>query len=640
MRHSTNPWVILVLVCIAQFMVILDATVVNVALPSIQKDLGLSEANLQWIVNAYALVFGGFLLLGGRAGDLLGRKRLFLAGVVVFTVASLLNGLATSSTWLIGTRALQGLGAAFISPAALAIISTTFSEGKERGKALGVWAAIASGGSAVGLVLGGVLTQAFSWPWIFFINVPIGIAAFVLSLRLIPESIDEHAERSFDVAGAVTATGGLMTLVYAIVKAQSDGWTSALTLSTFAAAAILLTAFVLIEQRASAPLVRLNIFRVRSLTAANVVMFLVASGLFAMFFFNSLYLQKVLDYGPLKAGLAFLPFTAGIMVSAGLASQFAPRIGVRPVAVVGMLVTALGLAWLARVPVHGSYLTDVMPSILLTSLGHGRGVRAAHARRDDGARGLGPGPRVGPLQHVPADRRRARARDPEHDRGKPVHRCREGVARSRLPLGVRRRCLLHHRRSGRARRAPAPQRRGADPGRRRCSGRRSDQRMTLRADAQRNLDRLLDVAGACFAEQGLDVSIDEIARRAGVGHGTVFRNFPTKDALVEAVLNERMHELAAAAHAALDEPDAWDGFAGFFRYVAALYADNLALVEGLERCAGSPEKADLSAAVEQLVKRAQRAGVLRRDVSAEDVMMLVPTAARYPEIVLDGLRVT
>jgi EmrB/QacA subfamily drug resistance transporter len=371
MRHSTNPWVILVLVCIAQFMVILDATVVNVALPSIQKDLGLSEANLQWIVNAYALVFGGFLLLGGRAGDLLGRKRLFLAGVVVFTVASLLNGLATSSTWLIGTRALQGLGAAFISPAALAIISTTFSEGKERGKALGVWAAIASGGSAVGLVLGGVLTQAFSWPWIFFINVPIGIAAFVLSLRLIPESIDEHAERSFDVAGAVTATGGLMTLVYAIVKAQSDGWTSALTLSTFAAAAILLTAFVLIEQRASAPLVRLSIFRVRSLTAANVVMFLVASGLFAMFFFNSLYLQKVLDYGPLKAGLAFLPFTAGIMVSAGLASQFAPRIGVRPVAIVGMLVTAVGLAWLARVPVHGSYLTDVMPSILLTSLGMG-----------------------------------------------------------------------------------------------------------------------------------------------------------------------------------------------------------------------------------------------------------------------------
>jgi len=371
MRHSTNPWVILLLVCIAQFMVILDATVVNVALPSIQKDLGLSEANLQWIVNAYTLVFGGFLLLGGRAGDLLGRKRLFLAGVVVFTVASLLNGLAVNSGMLIGSRALQGLGAAFISPAALSIISTTFAEGKERGKALGIWAAIASGGSAVGLVLGGVLTQAFSWPWIFYINVPVGVAAFLLSLRLIPESIDEHAARSFDVLGAVTVTGGLMALVYAIVKAPQDGWTAAVTLGTFAISAILLASFVVIELRAAAPLVRLDIFRVRTLTAANVVMFLVASGLFAMFFFNSLYIQRVLDYGPLKAGLAFLPFTAGIMISAGLASQLTPRLGVRPIAVTGMIVTAIGMLLLLRIPVGGSYLVDVFPSIMLTSLGMG-----------------------------------------------------------------------------------------------------------------------------------------------------------------------------------------------------------------------------------------------------------------------------
>ena len=371
MRHSTNPWVILLLVCIAQFMVILDATVVNVALPSIQSDLGLSEANLQWIVNAYTLVFGGFLLLGGRAGDLLGRKRLFLAGVVVFTVASLLDGLAVNSGMLIGSRALQGLGAAFISPAALSIISTTFEEGKERGKALGVWAAIASGGSAVGLVLGGVLTQAFSWPWIFFINVPVGLAAFLLSLRLIPESIDEHAERSFDVAGAVAVTGGLMALVYAIVKAPQDGWTAPVTLGTFAVSAILLASFIVIELRAAAPLVRLDIFRIRTLSAANVVMFLVASGLFAMFFFNSLYIQRVMDYGPLKAGLAFLPFTAGIMISAGLASQLSPRLGVRPIALAGMVVTAIGMLLLVRIPVGGSYLTDVFPSIMLTSLGMG-----------------------------------------------------------------------------------------------------------------------------------------------------------------------------------------------------------------------------------------------------------------------------
>jgi EmrB/QacA subfamily drug resistance transporter len=344
---------------------------VNVALPSIQTDLHMSEANLQWIVNAYTLVFGGFLLLGGRAGDLLGRKRLFLGGLVVFTAASLLDGLASSSGMLIGARALQGLGAAFISPAALAIISTTFAEGKDRAKALGVWAAIAIGGSAVGLLLGGALTQAFSWPWVFFINVPVGVAVFLLSLRLVPESRDEAAGRSFDVAGAVTVTAGLMALVYAIVTAERDGWTAVQTLGTFAGAVVLLTGFLLIELRAKAPLVRLSIFRVRSLATANIVMFLVASGLFAMLFFNTLYLQRVLGYGPLEAGLAFLPFTAGIMVSAGLASQFAPRVGVRAVAVTGMILSAAGLLLLTRIPVDGSYVADVLPALLVSSLGLG-----------------------------------------------------------------------------------------------------------------------------------------------------------------------------------------------------------------------------------------------------------------------------
>ena len=371
MRHTTNPWVILVLICFAQFMVVLDATVVNVALPSIQNDLGLSEANLQWIVNAYTLVFGGFLLLGGRAGDLLGRKRLFLGGLVVFTLASLLDGLAVSSGMLIGSRALQGLGAAFISPAALAIISTTFKEGADRAKALGVWAAIAIGGSAVGLVLGGALTQTLSWPWIFFINVPVGVAVFLFSLRLVPESKDEAAHRSFDIAGAVSVTGGLMALVYAIVTAQRDGWGSAQAIGTFVVAAALLVGFVFIELRATAPLVRLSIFRIRSLTTANVVMFLVASGLFAMFFFNSLYIQRVLGFGPLKAGLAFLPFTAGIILSAGFASNFAPRLGVRPIAIGGMIVTSIGMLLLTRLPVHGSYVADVLPSLVVTSLGLG-----------------------------------------------------------------------------------------------------------------------------------------------------------------------------------------------------------------------------------------------------------------------------
>ncbi|HLX20925.1 MAG TPA: MFS transporter, partial [Gaiellaceae bacterium] len=302
-RHSTNPWIVLVIICMAQFMVVLDVTIVNVALPHIKLALGFTNTSLQWIINAYTLVFAGFLLLGGRAGDLLGRKRLFLIGLVIFTAASFLNGIASSSGMLIGFRALQGLGAALISPAALSIISTTFAEGRERARALGIWAAIAIGGSAVGLILGGVLTQYFSWPWIFFVNVPVGVVGFLLSLRLIPESRDEAAERNYDIAGAVTVTGGLMALVYAIVDAQSAGWGSAKTIGFFALAVLLLVAFVLIELRAEAPLVRLSIFRVRSLLTANLAMFLAMSGMFAMFFFNTLYIQRVLGYGPLKAGL-------------------------------------------------------------------------------------------------------------------------------------------------------------------------------------------------------------------------------------------------------------------------------------------------------------------------------------------------
>jgi EmrB/QacA subfamily drug resistance transporter len=370
-RHSTNPWVVLVIICLAQFMVVLDATIVNVALPHIQTSLGFTEASLQWVINAYTLVFAGFLLLGGRAGDLLGRKRLFLVGLVVFTAASFLNGIATSSGMLIGFRALQGFGAALISPAALSIISTTFAEGKERSRALGVWAAIAIGGSAVGLVLGGALTQAFSWRWIFFVNVPVGILAFIAALRIVPESKDEHAHRGYDIAGAVTVTGGLMVLVYGLVNAATHGWGSTASIVSFIVSALLLTAFVLIEWRSAEPLVRLSIFRVRSLTTANLSMFLAFSGMFAMFFFNTLYIQKVLGFGPLKAGVAFLPFTAGIMISAGLASNFAPRIGVRPFAVAGMVLTIIGLLLFSRMPVDGSYAADVLPGMILSSLGMG-----------------------------------------------------------------------------------------------------------------------------------------------------------------------------------------------------------------------------------------------------------------------------
>jgi EmrB/QacA subfamily drug resistance transporter len=370
-RHSTNPWVVLVIICIAQFMVVLDATIVNVALPKIQTSLGFTSSSLQWVITSYTLVFAGFLLLGGRAGDLLGRKRLFMIGLVIFTVASLLNGLSTSSGMLIGFRALQGFGAALISPAALSIISTTFAEGKERARALGVWAAIAIGGSAFGLVLGGWLTQSYSWSWIFYVNVPIGIFAFVAALRLVPESKDESAHRGYDLAGAVTVTGGLMALVYALAQAHSSGWSSTSVIVGFIAAAVLLVSFVLIESRAAEPLVRLSIFRVRSLLTANVAMFLAFSGMFAMFYFNTLYIQNVLGFRPLDAGLSFLPFTGGIMISAGVASNLAPRIGVRPVAVVGMLLSVVGMLLFSRMPLGGSYAVDVLPGMVIGALGMG-----------------------------------------------------------------------------------------------------------------------------------------------------------------------------------------------------------------------------------------------------------------------------
>jgi EmrB/QacA subfamily drug resistance transporter len=369
--RTTNPWVVLVLVCLAQFMVVLDATIVNVAMPAIGRDLHLQETDLQWIVNAYALMFGGFLLLGGRAGDLIGRKRIFLAGVALFTGASLLNGLATSSELLIAFRGLQGLGGALVAPAALSIVTTSFAEGPERTKAMGVWGAIAAGGGAAGLLLGGVLTEALSWEWIFFINVPVGIAAFVLSLRLVPESRDEHLHRSFDVAGAVTVTGGLVSLVYAIVKATDAGWTSAATLGFGGLAITLLAAFFVIESRATSPLVRLSIFRVPTIATANTAMFLVASGLFAMFFFASLYIQQILGYSPIQAGFAFLPFTAGIVVAAGSAQQLIPRLGVRATSLVGIAIGASGLLWLSTIPPQGSYVADLLGPILMMSFGMG-----------------------------------------------------------------------------------------------------------------------------------------------------------------------------------------------------------------------------------------------------------------------------
>jgi EmrB/QacA subfamily drug resistance transporter len=371
-EHSHfNPWHALVVVCLGQFMVVLDATIVNVALPSIQTDLGISDDSLQWIVNAYTLLFGGFLLLGGRAADLLGRRTLFIAGVIVFSAASFMNALATSEGMLIAGRALQGLGGALLSPAALAVITTSFDEGAARTKALSIWAAIASGGSAAGLLLGGVLVQALSWEWIFFVNVPIGVAIVLAALRLVPNSRVQAARRHFDLAGAISVTAGLVVLVFAIVRAQEWGWVSGKTLGLAAVALALLVGFVAIERRSPAPLVRLELFRMRSLSTANGVFLIVFGGLFGMFFFATLYLQIILGYTPIQTGLGFLPVTVGIIIGATLAQQLIPRLGVRPVVLVGLALATAGLALLAATTKVGGDYLGVLGGLLSMAIGMG-----------------------------------------------------------------------------------------------------------------------------------------------------------------------------------------------------------------------------------------------------------------------------
>jgi EmrB/QacA subfamily drug resistance transporter len=369
--RATNPWLVLVIACLAQFMVVLDITIVNIALPSVQRGLHFSASNLQWIVNGYTLVFGGFLLLGGRLADLLGRRRLFVAGVILFSAASLLNGFAQTSGMLIAGRGLQGLGGALVSPAALSIVTTTFREGRERTRALAIWSAIAAGGSAVGLLLGGLLTDVASWRWVFFVNVPVGVLAVAMAARFVPESRLEQARRAYDVAGAVTVTGGLIAIVYGIVKAQSYGWGSAHSIITFAIGITLLAIFVGIERRSATPLMRLGIFRIRSLAVGDGALLFVASGMFGMFFFASLYVQEILGYSPLKAGLAFLPVTGGIMIGSGLAQALIGRVGVRAVATVGVTIAGLGLLVLTGLPVHGHYASDLLTGLLPLAFGLG-----------------------------------------------------------------------------------------------------------------------------------------------------------------------------------------------------------------------------------------------------------------------------
>jgi EmrB/QacA subfamily drug resistance transporter len=361
----------LALLAMTQFVVVLDAAIVNVALPSIGRDLDFARDDLSWVVNAYTLVFGGFLLLGGRLSDLLGRRRMYIWGMVLFALASLAGGFAQSDVWLVAARAVQGLGAAIVSPAALSIVTTTFTEGAERNRALGVWGAVAGSGGAAGVLLGGILTETLGWEWVLFVNTPIGIAAALLAPRLLGESRDASSP-SFDFAGAFSVTAGLALLVYTLVDANDAGWGSAQTLGLGAIAVVLLAAFIVIEARRRYPLMPFSIFRLRTLRGANVVGLLIGMSLFSMFFFISLYMQQVLDYGPLTAGLAYLPLALTIIVSAGVASQLVTRVGFKPTLIAGMLLVAAGLIWFGQVSAPGgTYLGDILFPSLLAAVGLG-----------------------------------------------------------------------------------------------------------------------------------------------------------------------------------------------------------------------------------------------------------------------------
>lgn len=363
-------WLALIVLCLGDLMIVLDGTIVNVALPSIRDDLGFDETSLAWVANAYLLTFGGFLLLGGRLGDIFGQRRMFLIGIVGFTAASVACGISTTQGMLVVSRAVQGLGGALVSAVALSLLMTLFTEPADRAKAMGIFGFVLSGGGAAGVLLGGVLTDLFSWHWIFLVNVPVGIVVFLLSVRLLPAPAPAAAGR-IDWAGAITVTGGLVLLVYAIVNGNEWGWGDPRTLGMLGAAAALLATFLVVESRTASPLVPLRLFRIRSVSAANAIGVLMAAGMFAWFFFSALYLQQILGYTPLEVGLVYLPSMIVWGAASIVSDRIVMRFGILPPLAVGLGLMAIGLVLFARTPVDGSILTDVIPGTLAIGLGAG-----------------------------------------------------------------------------------------------------------------------------------------------------------------------------------------------------------------------------------------------------------------------------
>jgi EmrB/QacA subfamily drug resistance transporter len=366
-----NHWLILIILALAQFMVVLDVSIVNVALPAIEKAFHLNQTTLQWMVTAYTLAFGGFLLLGGRAADLYGRKRLFLIGTAMFGLASLLDGLAQSGGMLITLRAVQGLSAALMSPAALSIVLVTYREGHERNLALSVWGAVASGGAAAGVLLGGIITEYLGWRWNFFINVPVAIGVLIAANRLLPAHESEETHNDLDLFGAISITAALMLLVYGLVEAPTHGWTAHSTLAYLIGTVVLLIAFIWNEQRVKHPLIPLRIFRIRNVTAANITMMPIVAGMFSTFFFISLYVQTVLGYSPVRTGLSFLVTPVAIALVATNVPRLVKKIGYKPILVVAPLFTGTALFWFAHIRVNGNYTHDVLPGLILLGIGMG-----------------------------------------------------------------------------------------------------------------------------------------------------------------------------------------------------------------------------------------------------------------------------
>jgi EmrB/QacA subfamily drug resistance transporter len=383
----TSHWIILIILALAQFMVILDSSIVNVAIPSIERAFHLIPSTLQWIVTAYTLAFGGFLLLGGRAADLYGRRKVFLGGVTLFAIVSLADGLSRNGGMLIALRGMQGLAGAFMSPAALSIVLVTYKEGHDRNIALSVWGAVAAGGAAVGLLLGGILTQYLGWRWNFFINVPIGIFVLISAYRLVPKHESEAEHNNLDLLGALCATIGPMLLVYGLVKAPTVGWTAGSSLAFFSASIALMVAFIFNERRVKYPLVPLAIFKIRNLFGANLIQLPIAAGLFSIFYFSSLYFQNILHYTPIRTGLAFLIVPFSIMLTASQAPRLISKFGYKKILAVTPLISAAGLFMLSYIPIHSSYWTHVVPGMFILGLGLGATFVSLLSAATSGVRG-------------------------------------------------------------------------------------------------------------------------------------------------------------------------------------------------------------------------------------------------------------